>query len=546
MKPAILFTSPWGPHPKTSLIDDPIDTFYYRNTFKQKVFQLRAFQSWHSLHFIAQNIPIPSVVLESPLQKEFKNEVNHGKYEVIAIGFTMLLTHRVLEMVKWLRASHPETEIILGGYGTSVFSETFTEAIELKSLVDGICFGDGIPYFRDIVKRKWGIDSQENLKQDLLPAENSLFRTRIKIFRQIILVSSLGCLNGCSFCSTSTQFNHKYIQLFNARELFIALLDQVRKHPRIESAIIYNENFLQHRNMVLEFMKLFENSALSNRPFLLTVFSSVHAVSQYSIEELIRCGIGTIFIGVESLNQKVIDAESLKKRNGDAEKLFETLHRHGINTLGSMIVGWDRQSIEDVQFDADNFIQMNPTFYQVIPLHPSPGTPLWERIKKEGRLIKDYRFEKDGISRFNFETQQYHYEKGLNVIANTYTKLVEEGGPWPFRMFENQLEGFLNLRLSENPALERRSEIYRSMLLKISLLAVTSRFYFHGKGFKTRWGQSMSRFRKNFPMAYILNIMLSPFIFLILSSIYLIGSIVHFLKPNGDQPNKIRREYGNI
>ena len=80
MKPGILFTSPCGPYTKLPLDKDPIDYFYYRNTYKQKVFQLRSFQSWHSLHFLAQNIPVESVVLENPSTKVGPGRTGQGDY----------------------------------------------------------------------------------------------------------------------------------------------------------------------------------------------------------------------------------------------------------------------------------------------------------------------------------------------------------------------------------------------------------------------------------------------------------------------------------
>ena len=74
-QPKILFTSPCGPYPKLPVDKDPIDYFYYRNTYKQGLFQLRSFQSWHSLHYMAQNIAVPSVVLENPSMTVFQKEV---------------------------------------------------------------------------------------------------------------------------------------------------------------------------------------------------------------------------------------------------------------------------------------------------------------------------------------------------------------------------------------------------------------------------------------------------------------------------------------
>ncbi len=543
MVPKILFTSPCGPYAKLPLDKDPIDYFYYRNTFKQNVFQLRSFQSWHSLHYLAQNIPVSSVVLENPSFKFFKKEVNSGNYQMVAIGFTILLTQKVLEMAEWLKQNHPTIEIVLGGYGTAIFKESFETSNKLENLVDHICYGEGLAYLNAIILDKWKIENTLERSQDLLPARNSLFRTRIKLFEQIILVSGLGCVYGCSFCATSSQFNKRYISLFTGKQLFNHLLEQRKKYPKIQSAIIYDEDFLLHKDKVLDFMEHFQKSELKHQPILLTVFASIKSILNYSIEDLIACGIGTIFLGVESLNEDVLLKEGLTKRKGEIETLFEQLHAHGINTLGSLVIGWDSQTEEIAKEDSKRFIAMNPTFYQVVPLHGVPGTKLWDDMKSEGRILSDYKVELDGISDFNFKTVNYSHEKAGELIFATYSGLVKEGGAWPFRMFDNLLNGYIRLKNNENPVLSNRALIYKSMIFPVCLLAFTSRLFFRGKSFRKRWAKSMIAFSGTFPLYFGVSVFLSPLVAFYLSGIYLFGNLFYRINPKGDQPDFIKKNY---
>jgi len=138
IKPRILFSSPWGHYPKLPIEEDPIDYFYYRNTLKQGPFQLRIFQSWHALHFIAQNLPVESTVLENPSPRSFKSEVRKGNYQIVAISFNFLLSDKVLEMAEWLKSEFPHITLIIGGYGTALFKEDFPLGEKLKKTVDHI------------------------------------------------------------------------------------------------------------------------------------------------------------------------------------------------------------------------------------------------------------------------------------------------------------------------------------------------------------------------------------------------------------------------
>lgn len=543
MKPKILFTSPCGPYQKLPLEKDPIDYFYYRNTYKQKMFQLRSFQSWHSLHFMAQNIPVASVVLENPTMKVFQEEINKGEYEIVAIGFTILLTKKVLEMAEWLKINYPKIEIVLGGYGTAIFKESFETSDKLKNIVNHICYGEGLSFMNSIISAKWKIENHHALKQDLLPAKNSFFRTRIELFKQIVIVGGLGCTYGCSFCSTSSQFNKKHISLFTGKELLNSLELQCQKYPKIKSAIIYEEDFLLNKAQVLDFIKHFKKSKLSKRPFLLTIFASTKSILNYSMQELIECGIGTIFIGVESLSEDVLLKENLTKRKGEIESVFKQLHNHGINTLGSLVIGWDSQTSEIAKADSERFISMNPTFYQVVPLHVVPGTKLWENMKTEGRISSNYKVELDGITELNFETKSFSHSDAYKLIFSTYSGLVNEGGPWPFRLFENLLNGYINLKHNSNSILSNRAHIYKALITPVFALAFVSRFFFFGKNFNKKWNLTMRKFCKEFPMYFFISIILSAFIVLILSIIYLYGYLFYLLNPIGDQPDYIRIEY---
>ncbi len=544
-EPRILFTSPWGPYPKRTVEDDPLDFFYYRNTLKQGLFQLRIFQSWHPLHFMAQNLPVGSTVLENPSPAEFKREVRSREYQVVALSFTQMLLGKVTEMARWLKREHPDIELVIGGYGTSLFTESFPLVEELRSLCDEICEGEGLAFFRTYLHDRWNVDVPTRpLTQDLVPACSSLIRSRRPLFHQLTFVSGLGCVHGCAFCATSHHFKKRHIQLFSGDELFAAIEAQAAEYPQVQSAIIYDEDFLARRSNVEALKRgMARNPDLRARPLLLTVFASLDSIRKYSVEDLLECGIGTVYIGVETMQEQTLVDEGLKKRTGDVEDMFRTLHEHGINTLGSLIVGWDGQTPAMAADDARRFIALNPTFYQVVPLHPSPGTPLWERLKNEHRLLDDYRIECDGIGDFNFTLQSSTRAEARALVSRTYSGLVDEGGPWPFRLAENLLRGYRNLHGSDKPLYRQRAAAYWKLLQPILPLALMSGSMFAGEAFRDRH----RRFRKDlrdhsrrrYYQALIAGWALRPV--LQLGSWW--GRLKYRLQPHGDQPNKIRRRY---
>jgi len=544
----ILFSTPYIPYPKARLFEDNIDFFYYRNTLKQGIFQLRQNQSWHPLHFLAQNLQATSLVLENPTLNGFKKELMRHHYDVVAFTFSVITASRILEMATWVKKNSPGTDIIIGGYGTAVFSETYEISEQLRNTVDHICTGEGVAFLSAYLEGKFGIISSKPLEQNLLPIRVSFFRTRFTIQLNLNFIAALGCNFHCSFCSTSSQFKQKKV-LFSGENLYRSVKQGTERYPRATSGVIFEEDFLENREAVLEFMHCMEkDTALITRPFFLTVFSSAHNVVRYTMSELIRCGIGMLYIGVESFDDDLLETEKLKKRGGsqvDIEQLFGKLHAAGIHTLGSIIIGWDKHTNDSIPLELDRFVKLNPTLYQVMPLQAVPGTPLWQRMKEERRINPDFSFDKARLEKSSFRFKNITQEESMNYILDTYQKLVDEGGPWPFRMLENMDKGIQSLAKEEGSEFRNRVNGYKKMLLPIYVLSCICGLLFYGHGFRKRWRRLMGRMFLERPLWCILGWIMAICALPVLSGYILLGSLRHFILPAGDQPETIRMEYKN-
>ncbi len=511
------------------------------------MFQLKSTQSWHPLHLLAQNLPVNSVVLENADFNVFVKTLRERTFEIVAIGYTSIATATVLKMVKLIKEHSPQSKIVVGGYGTCTFKDPDTETLELKKLVDEICFGEGIAFMRAYLKKHWNITSETEFVQQLLPSRAYMFRSWIPVFDQLIVIHSLGCPNKCVFCSTSAQFNGEKILLTTPRMLFDQLLALAKKYPSVQSAIIYEEDFLANRKKTMEFIDLVKNSdIILQRPVTLTVFSSARSVAQYSMEELLWCGIGTIFIGVESFNMEILNEENLSKRDAEIEKLFDQLHDHGIMTLGSMIIGWDGQNENNICEEIDRYVALNPTLYQVIPLHPVPGTQLWNRLKKSNRITAAS-FSSESIFESNFDSKQLSRAKILELVKKTYSSLVDEGGPWPFRMFEIMVRGYITMNAySSGEIYTIRKKVYKKLISRTAPFAFVSILMFGGKGFRMRWANIFYQYFKMTPFQSVLLSLCGLLSYPVLQLFYLFVRIRFRCSHRGDQPRMERYEYNGV
>jgi len=75
-----------------------------------------------------------------------------------------------------------------------------------------------------------------------------------------------------------------------------------------------------------------------------------------------------------------------KQQGRPVEELIPDLRSHGISVLASMIVGFDYQTAEVIRQELAEFVALKPTLGQFLIYGPTPGTPFFERVVKEGRL----------------------------------------------------------------------------------------------------------------------------------------------------------------
>lgn len=544
--PRILFCTAYGPYPKSSAERDDADVFYYRNTLYQGLFQMRQAVAWHPLHLIAQNIPLPSVVLENPSFEGFKREIRESGSDIVAFSFTVNQAGRILDMARWVKAERPGVGLILGGYGTAIFRERSGIGAELESLADGICQGEGVSFFRRYLREKCFIDCPDGpIEQSLPPSGNGLFRLPLTLFRQGHVVKSLGCTRGCSFCGTSSLFSRKKIPIADARGLYDAIKNLSLRCPDISSAVVYDENFLEDEAFFRDFKALMEkDEELLSRPLSLTVFSSADTVQRYSDEDLLKAGIGMVFIGVESFERGILDEEALAKRGREPiEAVFERLHGAGIGTLGSLILGWDSHDIDIVQRETAAFAGLVPTFYQVVPLHAIPGTPLWKKMSAAGRILPGYRFEDDSVGKSNIVHPRLSPQDMDASLRFAYRALVESGGPWPCRLLGVDLRGWLRWKDSEDPALASRARGFKKSVLAILPLAWAGRYLTGGGKFHERFASDAKRCFGEMPAYAIFSALLGAFLVPLLLALRLYALLRHALLPNGDQPACRRFEY---
>lgn len=421
-------------------------------TRAQGIFSPRAVIHHFSLEYIAHNLDTPTVVLQYPSEREFIQELKNG-YDYVGISFVLSTLKHMQRMSALIRKYSPQSKIILGGYGTVLTDQ------ELSPFGDYFCREEGVGFLRKLLGEP----------EKPLPYDHPVILNDLKVFsvplgNNGMVFGGLGCPNGCDFCCTSYFFKRKHIRLLpEGDDIFEVIQKYRRMDPKIKFTVL-DEDFLLNQNRSRRFLDLVRKSG--EAPPCMFVFSSIKALSQYDIKELLEMGITGLWIGYEGKRSGYA-----KQQGRNPQELFRELREYGINILASFVIGFDYQTPETIREELDELLSLNPTFTQILIYGPTPGTPFYERIQKENRLVEELQQDRDLY--YKRCTGFYGMVKHPALSSQDLERIQEECfdrdfkvlGPSIVRAVENWFLGYQKLVSEKSELLKKRAETYREDIM---------------------------------------------------------------------------------
>lgn len=426
------------------------ELLYGQVTRAQGLFSPRTFNIHFSLEYIAENLEAPTVVLQYPSRNELIRELKKG-YDYVGVSFLMAVLHKMKETVALIRQYAPKSKIVLGGYGTMLKDEV------LKPYADHICREEGVGFFRRLLGEP----------EVPMPYKHPLLVSWLKVFGWKVsgtgkIFAGLGCPNGCDFCCTSHFFSRKHIRLLPEGKDIYAVAERYLDLDPSLVLLIIDEDFLLNKKRAMEFRDCVMKGGKTLSIF---AFSSVKALSQYTVEEILEMGIDGFWIGYEGTRSGYA-----KQQGRPIEEIITEFREHGITILTSMIVGFDYQTPEVVAQELAGLMKLKPALAQFLIYGPVPGTPFYERIIKDNLLQDVYTTDRDLFYRRadGFATMIKHPSLSAAQIEELQRWCFREDfqrlGPSIFRTLEARLLGYQKLKHSPNIWLRRKAEFYAKEL----------------------------------------------------------------------------------
>lgn len=325
------------------------------------------------------DLPVLSAIIPSQWEKtcclEYFDNIDYDSDAPVV--FLTAMSNDILHAYDIARKLKEKGKIILfGGH-----QDTFCEAI-MKSVCDSIYYGIPGPEHMEMMLEdaySGQLKSQYQCGINInFPFDYSVFEG--KEVRYLQITSSAGCRFNCDYCCHQLNY-HGHYWLRNI-DYVIEDLRAARKQTRF---IAFRDiNIYNNRKNLIELCSRIIEEKIDIR---WGAQCPVYVGNDQEVLSLMRkAGCRLLFLGLETLNQKNLDSVHKPFKAARYSENISRIKKAGINVAGYFIFGFDHDTPESFD-EVYSFVQDNKLSLVFMNIYiPLPGTRLFERMKKEGRL----------------------------------------------------------------------------------------------------------------------------------------------------------------
>jgi len=342
---------------------------------------------------------------------EIGEEILKRNPDIVSISALTPTIGVALDSADKIKQVKPDTIVVLGGYHPTFEYESVLE----EPSVDVVVRGEGEYTFLDLVRTVENggdlADVQglafhdennfslvvtpdrpiiEDLDELPFPAFHLFPMEKYRILNittnVATIITTRGCPMQCSFCSSAALHGHHLRR--RSPENVCDEIEVRLNEQNIDTIAFMDDTFTLNKKFVRDFCAEIKRR---NLKFWWGCTSRVDTLDEELLQLMKDSGCITIFIGVESADQQMLEKMNKNITVSKTEKAFKLARKVGIRTIASCVIGMPEDTKESMKKTIDFVKRLNPNYALYSLATPYPGTRFYnETFKKNLIQIKDW------------------------------------------------------------------------------------------------------------------------------------------------------------
>jgi radical SAM superfamily enzyme YgiQ (UPF0313 family) len=380
--------------------------------------------SWQTFLFGYPIITLPHLAAITPQKHEVKI-VNENldtldfneEADIIGITCYTMTAPRVYEIADEFRKRGKK--VVLGGYHPTAMPD------EAKHHADSIVLGMAEATWPKLLD-----DAEKDMIKPIYKRDNNFDMAQVPPLRRDLIrhnplqgavQTTRGCTNRCEFCA----INGFYKQGINQRPIK-NVVEEIKQMTN-KLYVIHDPHLTINRKYAKDIFKELIRQKVHKSWVANGTTNVLGTVDDEWLNLARKSGCVEWFVGFESVSQAALNG--IKKTHNKVEnfkKMINRVHDFGMTIQGGIIFGFDEDTPDIFDATIEKLNELEIDVLEVNILTPYPGTPLYDRMEQEGRLItKDW-------SRYNqidvvFKPKHMTEKELLNGAR----KVAKEFYSWP-------------------------------------------------------------------------------------------------------------------
>jgi radical SAM superfamily enzyme YgiQ (UPF0313 family) len=345
--------------------------------------------TWSSIVFGYPIITLPHIAAITP-EKYHVKIVNENyddidfNYDADLIGITTytMTAPRVYEIADKFRARGKK--VVLGGYHATALPE------EALKHADSVVLGMAEANWPELLS-----DFEKGKLKSIYPRNTNFDMSKIPPLRRDLIKhnplmgavqSTRGCSNKCEFCAIGSFCHHGVKQ-----RPIKNVIEEIKQMPN-KIFVFHDPHLTINRKYALEiFNEMIKNKIRKSWVANGTV-NVLGKVDEEFLSLAYKSGCVEWFVGFESVSQAALNG--IKKTHNKVEEfksMIKRIHDYGMTVQGGIIFGFDEDTPDIFDTTLEKIYELGIDVLEVNILTPYPGTPLFDRMEKEKRILtKDW------------------------------------------------------------------------------------------------------------------------------------------------------------